>query len=94
MTASGADRAQFMTAYAVLGAQRNSKIIGIFCRLAARDNKFNYLSYLPRVWRHFERDLTHPILAPLKAWIEKHVPADSRGVIAIQHTSQDLALTA
>jgi len=94
MAASGTDRAQFMTAYAVLGAQRNSKIIGIFCRLAARDNKFNYLSYLPRVWRHFEHDLTHPILAPLKAWIEKHVPADSRGVIAIQHTSQDLALTA
>jgi len=94
IAASGADRAQFMTSYAVLGAQRNSKIIGIFCRLAARDNKFNYLAYLPRVWRHLERDLAHPVLADLHQWLNKHVPADYRGAIAIQHNSQDLALTA
>ncbi len=94
MVASGADRAQFMTAYATLGAQRNSKIIGIFCRLAARDNKFAYLSYLPRVWKHLENDLVHPALATLKVWMEKHVPAGERGVITIRHTSRDLALTA
>lgn len=91
---TGTDRERFMTAYAVLGAQRNSKIVGIFSRLAARDNKFSYLQFLPRVWRYLERDLAHPSLAPLRAWIDKHVPADQRGVITVRHTSQELARTA
>jgi N-acetylmuramate 1-kinase len=94
IAASGAYKERFMMTYAVLGAQRNSKIIGIFCRLAARDNKFAYLSYLPRVWKHLENDLSHPVLQPLKAWLDKHVPGDKRGTISIKHTSQDLALTA
>jgi len=90
IAASGADRERFLTSYAVLGAQRNSKIIGIFCRLAARDGKFTYLNYLPRVWRHLERDLAHPLLLPLKTWLDKHVPGGQRGVITVQ----GLALTA
>lgn len=94
LEATGADREQFLAAYAILGAQRNSKIVGIFSRLAARDNKFAYLKFLPRVWRHLEHDLEHPALAPLKAWIDRHIPAGMRGVITLRHTSQDLALTA
>ncbi|MDE3015950.1 MAG: phosphotransferase [Pseudomonadota bacterium] len=91
---SGDDRERFFAAYAVLGAQRNSKIVGIFSRLAARDGKFAYLRFLPRVWRHLERDLAHPALSSLKAWLDRHIPASQRGVIALRHTSQDLALTA
>jgi aminoglycoside/choline kinase family phosphotransferase len=94
LSATGVDKAQFMMRYAVLGAQRNSKIVGIFCRLAARDNKFSYLSYLPRVWKHLENDMAHPALAPLKAWMDKNVLPGSRGAVSIKHTSQDLALTA
>ncbi len=94
IAAAGVDKEQFMTAYAVLGTQRNSKIVGIFSRLAARDGKFAYLQYLPRVWRHLGRDLAHPALADLKAWMDTHVPVGQRGVIAIRHTSQELALTA
>ncbi len=57
--------ADFLAAYAVLGAQRNAKIIGIFTRLWKRDGKPRYLGFLPRMWGLLERDLAHPALAPL-----------------------------
>lgn len=68
----------FDRAYAVLGAQRNAKIIGIFTRLWRRDAKPRYLSLLPRVWGYLERDLDHPALAPVRAWFDRNVPADRR----------------
>lgn len=64
--------------YALLGAQRNTKIIGIFTRLWKRDGKDRYLSFLPRMWGLLERDLAHPELAPLKAWFDKNIPAEVR----------------
>ena len=62
------------TAYAVLGAQRNSKILGLFSRLARRDGKTQYLDFLPRVRGHLRRDLRHPYLNPLRRWFERHLP--------------------
>ena len=70
--------AAFETAYALLGAQRNAKIVGIFMRLCKRDGKPRYLSFLPRVWGYLERDLAHPALAPVKAWFDAYIPADKR----------------
>jgi N-acetylmuramate 1-kinase len=70
---------EFDAAYAVLGAQRNAKIIGIFTRLWKRDGKARYLSYLPRVWAYLERDLTHPALDEIADWFAANVPADKRG---------------
>jgi N-acetylmuramate 1-kinase len=70
---------EFDAAYAVLGAQRNAKIIGIFTRLWKRDGKARYLSYLPRVWAYLERDLDHPALAEIAAWFAANIPADKRG---------------
>jgi aminoglycoside/choline kinase family phosphotransferase len=72
---------EFRSHYALLGAQRNAKIIGIFTRLWKRDGKARYLDFLPRMWGLLERDLEHPELAPLKAWFDKHIPK------AIRHTS-------
>lgn len=69
----------FATRYAVLGAQRNAKIIGIFTRLCVRDGKANYLSYLPRVWGHFLHDLQHPALASIARFVDTHVPKEWRG---------------
>ncbi|PZU09286.1 phosphotransferase [Sphingomonas sp.] len=66
-------------AYALLGAQRNAKILGIFTRLWKRDGKPRYLAYQPRVWAYLERDLAHPALAPVKAWFDRAVPEDKRG---------------
>jgi aminoglycoside/choline kinase family phosphotransferase len=71
----------FLTAYALLGAQRNCRIVGTFARLALRDGKYQYLSYLPRVWRHLENDLRHPLLARLRRWMDKTVPQEWRGAI-------------
>jgi aminoglycoside/choline kinase family phosphotransferase len=92
--AASIPREEFLRAYALLAAQRNSKIIGIFTRLAARDEKHHYLHYLPRVWRHLEHDVTHPMLLPLKAWLDKHIAAQHRGVIAITHGADTLMLSA
>ena len=63
---------------AVTAAQRNAKIAGIFARLAKRDGKTRYLSYLPRVWGHLERDLDHPVLAELRAWYVRAIPRENR----------------
>ena len=54
------DEARFRAEMAVMAAQRNAKIVGIFARLYKRDGKPRYLAYLPRVWSYLERDLGHP----------------------------------
>jgi aminoglycoside/choline kinase family phosphotransferase len=70
--------ADFDAHYALLGAQRNTKIIGIFTRLWQRDGKERYLSFLPRMWGLLERDLAHPALAPVRQWFDTHIPQESR----------------
>lgn len=64
----------FRTAYAVLGAQRASRILGVFVRLWQRDGKPGYLRHQPRVWALLSRNLEHPALAPVKAWFDAHMP--------------------
>jgi len=68
----------FDEAYAILGAQRNTKILGIFARLARRDGKPRYLNFMPRVWRYLERDLAHPALVPVRLWFDAAVPEADR----------------
>lgn len=72
------DRPAFLDSYAVLGAQRAAKIIGIFTRLDRRDGKPIYLRHIPRVWRLLQADLAKPVLAPVRAWFDRHVPAAER----------------
>jgi aminoglycoside/choline kinase family phosphotransferase len=74
------DPAAFRASYAILGAQRSAKIIGIFTRLCHRDGKPQYLAHIPRVWRLLEGDLTAPALAPVKAWFDRHLPPAQRRV--------------
>ena len=74
------DRWAFTASYYALGAQRNAKIIGIFTRLSRRDGKHGYLQHIPRVWRLLEGDLQQPVLAPVKDWFDREVPAALRGV--------------
>lgn len=64
--------------YALLGAQRNTKIIGIFTRLWKRDGKERYLGFLPRMWGLLERDLAHPGLSTLRDWFDRNIPAAVR----------------
>ena len=68
------DAEAFRRDYAVLALQRNAKILGIFARLAKRDNKPRYLDLLPRVEGHFRRDLARNEAAPLRGFFAKHLP--------------------
>jgi aminoglycoside/choline kinase family phosphotransferase len=77
--ANVADRDLFRAHYEILGAQRNTKILGIFTRLWKRDGKPFYPTMHPRIWTYLERNLAHPALAPVAAWFEAHVPAECRG---------------
>src|SRR6266478_880451 len=72
------DRSDFLRAAAILAAQRNCKILGIFTRLWKRDGKPQYLAHIPRVWRLLEEDLGHATLAPIAQWLERHLPRDIR----------------
>lgn len=69
------DMAAFARAYAIMGAQRNTKILGIFARLNDRDGKPGYLKHIPRIHAYLQRSLAHPALSPLKRWYEQRVPA-------------------
>lgn len=72
---SGAPDAEaFAGDYAILAAQRNAKILGIFARLAHRDGKRRYLDLLPRVRRFFAEDMQRPAVAPVRAVITDMAP--------------------
>ena len=74
------DEDAFRGAYAILGAQRAVRIIGVFHRLAKRDDKPGYLAHLPRVWQHLDTNLAHPALAPVRAWFDRWVSTQARGL--------------
>ena len=58
----------------ILSIQRNLKILGIFVRLYKRDNKSNYLKFLPYTWTLIERRLKNPIFKKLKLLMQKNLP--------------------
>jgi tRNA threonylcarbamoyl adenosine modification protein YjeE len=62
------DMAAFAAAYSIMGAQRATKILGIFARLDRRDGKPQYLAHLPRIRAYLARNLSHPALFRLRAW--------------------------
>lgn len=68
------DAREFSRVFALLGAQRATKILGIFARLSKRDGKPIYLNHIPRVSRYLKRNLEHPDLAVLKGWYERNLP--------------------
>ncbi|HYA72975.1 MAG TPA: tRNA (adenosine(37)-N6)-threonylcarbamoyltransferase complex ATPase subunit type 1 TsaE [Roseiarcus sp.] len=68
------DAKAFTASYAVMGAQRATKILGIFARLDKRDGKPHYLQHLPRVERRLAKNLAHPLLQPLKLWYQAYLP--------------------
>jgi len=41
-----------------------------FSRLAGRDGKQRYLSFMPREWAHLARTLEHPALADARDFVE------------------------
>lgn len=72
------NREKFELSYSAIAAQRNLRIIGVFCRLLVRDSKQNYLKFLPTVWSFLESNLNHPKLIDLKKWFEDNIPLSKR----------------
>jgi tRNA threonylcarbamoyl adenosine modification protein YjeE len=68
------DVATFAESYAVMSAQRNTRLLGTFARLNRRDGKPQYLRHQPRIWAYLHRSLAHPALAVLRDWYATHVP--------------------
>ena len=64
---TGQNDAAFRDAYAVLGVQRNLRILAVFARLASTLGKPKYAQLIPRTWGHLERGLKHPALVPIAA---------------------------
>jgi aminoglycoside/choline kinase family phosphotransferase len=77
------DRTAFRRSAAVLAAQRNCKIVGIFTRLWRRDGKPDYLAHIPRVWRLLEDDVRDPALAPIARWLDRHIRPELRQIPSV-----------
>lgn len=63
--------------FAVMAAQRNSKILGIFVRLDRGEGKAGYLRHMPRIRAYLERALRHPALAPVAAFYRDNALLDA-----------------
>ena len=81
------DEKDFLTCYAILGAQRACKLLGIFVRLSKRDGKHHYLAHLPRIWDYLERNLSHVALQALNEWFGEHFPVPLRASFFIKETA-------
>jgi len=68
------DQSYLKNDFDILSVQRNLKILGIFVRLYKRDNKPNYIKYLPYTWALIERRMKNPIFNKLNTLFKKHLP--------------------
>src|ERR1700676_5511403 len=68
------DPAEFAELYAIMSAQRNTKLLGTFARLNRRDGKPQYLRHQPRIWTYLNRSLAHPALSGFREWYAANVP--------------------
>lgn len=62
------DEASFLKSWAIMAAQRNCKLVGLWVRLKERDGVPHYLRHMPRTLRHLSTALAHEALAPLRDW--------------------------
>ncbi len=73
------DRETFLADYRGLATLNAARILGpIFARQVVAFGKRRYVDFMPRTWGYLERNLTHPDLAPLKAWFDRWIPPDER----------------
>jgi tRNA threonylcarbamoyl adenosine modification protein YjeE len=70
----GFDAAGFAELYAIMSAQRNTRLLGTFARLNRRDGKPQYLRHQPRIFGYLSRSLAHPALASAREWYAANVP--------------------
>ena len=68
------DELAFRAEAALISAQRNLRILGIFARLSRNMSKPHYIDMIPRVWTHLQTDLAHPALAKLRRTLNGILP--------------------
>lgn len=72
------DREAFLADYRALAASNAARILGrVFARQALLGRR-QYRAFMPRTWRHLERNLEDPAMGGLKAWFDRHVPPAAR----------------
>jgi aminoglycoside/choline kinase family phosphotransferase len=67
------DARAFERAYAILGLQRATKVLGIFTRLALAEGKPGYQRHRTRLKALIRRNLADPVLSPLRLWYEPYL---------------------
>ncbi len=67
----GFDEAKFLKSWAIMSAQRNCKLAGLWVRLLQRDGKPGYLKHMPRTLTYLAIAFEHEALTPLREWCEK-----------------------
>lgn len=68
---SDEDKVLFDQSFAIMSAQRNCKLAGIWVRLMKRDGKPNYMRHMPRTFRYLNEALSAEPLKPLRDWFIK-----------------------
>jgi len=68
------DDDNFRTAYAVLGVQRGTKLLGFPVRADLKFGKPQYRKLLTRVKRHLIDDLSHPAMHDIRKWFSRNLP--------------------
>lgn len=81
----GISRAQFLRDLDFMGLQRNFKVMGIFARLAIRDNKPQYLADIPLVIQYFlEVACKYEEMAPFLDWFETKVLSRAKAKLNLE----------
>ncbi|MCB5202158.1 tRNA (adenosine(37)-N6)-threonylcarbamoyltransferase complex ATPase subunit type 1 TsaE [Neorhizobium sp. T786] len=65
------DEKTFLKAFAIMSAQRNCKLAGLWVRLMQRDGKPGYMKHMPRTLSYLAAALSHETLSPLREWCMK-----------------------
>jgi len=69
----GFDAERFEIAYTVFAAQRATKVLGAFTRLAVVEGKPGYQRHRERLKALLSRTLRHPVLSALRLWYEPYL---------------------
>lgn len=67
----GEEKNTFLKWYRVLGTQFHCRVIGLFIKLAAEQNRDSYLIHIERLANYITDALKDPTLSPIKTWFEK-----------------------
>jgi N-acetylmuramate 1-kinase len=66
---------------AILGAQRNLRILGVFSRLCLHYAKPAYIGMLPAVWENLVSCLNHPSLSQLRDVVLRDLPKPTESIL-------------